>query len=84
MTNLFIELYLVECVDVLVANILRARGFTATTTHESGQLHNSDIEQLDYAISQRKAFLTHNLADFEALHRASLASGKTHYGIKYF
>ena len=81
MTNLFIELYLDECVDVLVADLLRARGFTAITTREAGQLHNNDVEQLDYAASQRKAFLTHSRADFEALHRAYLAAGKAHCGI---
>jgi predicted nuclease of predicted toxin-antitoxin system len=80
-TNLFIELYLDECVDILVADLLRARGFTSITTREAGQLHNNDVEQLDYAVSQRKAFLTHNRADFEAVHQAYLGAGKAHYGI---
>lgn len=34
--QLFIELYLDEDVDVLVAELLRARGFVAVTTLESG------------------------------------------------
>ena len=38
MTTLFIELYLDEDVNVLVAALLRARGFTALTTREVGQL----------------------------------------------
>jgi hypothetical protein len=36
---------------------------------------------LAYAVSQRKTFLTHNHADFEALAKESLAMRKTHYGI---
>jgi hypothetical protein len=37
MNHLFIELYLDEDVDVLIADLLRARGFKATTTREAGQ-----------------------------------------------
>ncbi|MBV9384927.1 MAG: DUF5615 family PIN-like protein [Chroococcidiopsidaceae cyanobacterium CP_BM_ER_R8_30] len=60
MSSLFIELYLDEDVDVLVAALLRARGFVATTAQELGQLQKSDKEQLAYAVSQHKTFLTHN------------------------
>ena len=81
MTNLFIERYLDEDVSVLVADLVRARGFVAVTTREAGQLHANDAEQLAYAISQRKTFLTHNRADFEALAQTYFASGQSHYGI---
>ena len=81
MNPLFIELYLDEDVDVLVGTLLRARGFTALTPREAGQRHNSDAEQLAYAVSQRKTFLTHNRADFEALAKESWAARQTHYGI---
>ena len=81
MNTLFIELYLDEDVNVLVAALLRARGFTALTTREASQLQNSDGEQSAYAVSQRKAFLTHNRVDFEALAKEYLASRKTHYGL---
>ena len=81
MNRLFIELYLDEDVSVLVADSLRGRGFVATTTRDEGQLQNTDIEQLAYAISQRKTLLTHNRADFQALAQAHADAGKTHYGI---
>jgi predicted nuclease of predicted toxin-antitoxin system len=80
-TNIFIELYLDEDVSVLVADLVRARGFTAITTREAGRLHASDADQLAYAISQRKTFLTHNRADFEALAQTYFATSQTHYGI---
>ncbi len=81
MSKLFIELYLDEDVSVLVAELLRARGFEAMTTREAGQLQNSDADQLAYAVSQRRTFLTHNRTHFEALAKDYLATGQTHYGI---
>lgn len=81
MTRLFIELYLDEDVSVLVADLVRARGFVASTTQESGQLARSDAEQLKYAASQRKTLLTHNRADFEALARQYFSTGQAHHGI---
>ena len=81
MSHLFIALYLDEDVDVLVADLIRARGFIATTTQEAGRLHNSDTAQLAYAVSQHRTLLTHNRVDCEALARAYMAAGQTHYGM---
>jgi predicted nuclease of predicted toxin-antitoxin system len=69
MTPLFIELYLDEDVAVLVADLVRARGYSALTTREARQLQQSDPDQLNFAVKNQKAFLTHNRADFENLHR---------------
>jgi len=44
-THLFIGLYLDEDVDVLVGELLRARGFVALTTQEAGRLASNDDEQ---------------------------------------
>ena len=81
MTRLFIELYLDEDVSVLVADLVRARGFVAGTTQESRKLARSDAEQLEYATSQRKTLLTHNRADFELLAQQYFSTGRAHYGI---
>ncbi|MBX3059496.1 MAG: DUF5615 family PIN-like protein [Anaerolineae bacterium] len=81
MSQLFIELYLDEDVHVVIADLLRGRGFSAITAREAGQLAKSDEEQLAYAISQRRTLLTHNRHDFEALASAYASEGKTHYGI---
>jgi hypothetical protein len=80
-SKLFIELYLDEDVDVLVALLLRARGFSVTTTVEAGQLQNDDNAQLVYAVAQDKTFVTHNRVDFEALAQAYFAAGQPHVGI---
>jgi hypothetical protein len=47
--RLFIELYLDEDVDVLIADLLRARGFSVLTTRDAGRLHATDEEQLAFA-----------------------------------
>lgn len=61
--------------------MLRAYGFVAITARDVGQLHKTDEQQLEYAVSHRKALLTHNRADFEALALSYFAAGKMHYGI---
>lgn len=81
MNRLFVELYLDEDVSVLLADLLRARGFTVVTTQEAGQLGQNDVSQLEYAISLNKTLLTHNRADFEALARQYFSQGRRHYGI---
>jgi hypothetical protein len=74
MESLFIELYLDEDVNVLIADLLRGRGFNAVTTRDEGQLQNSDAQQLAYAVS-------HNRADFEELAQQYQEDGLTHYGL---
>ena len=81
MNHLFIELYLDEDVDVLIADLLRARGFKATTTQGARQLGNSDEAQLAYAVDQHKTFFTHNRTDFERIAEDYFATGKEHPGI---
>jgi predicted nuclease of predicted toxin-antitoxin system len=80
-TRLFIELYLDEDVDVLIADLVRARGYNATTTQVAGNQHVDDDRQLAYAVSLQATMLTHNRADFEELARQHHAAGRTHYGI---
>jgi predicted nuclease of predicted toxin-antitoxin system len=80
-SRLFIDIYLDEDVDVLVADLLRARGFIAVTTRDAGNLGTSDSNQLSYAVSAQKALLTHNRVDFEALANSYRVAGQTHFGI---
>ncbi len=53
-------LYLDEDVSVVVAAILKARGFEVLTARESGQLGRSDSEQLAFAAVAGHVLLTHN------------------------
>lgn len=79
--KLFIELYLDEDVSVLLAKLLRARGFEVITTQDAKRLGVSDKEQLEYAIRKEKVLLTHNRLHFEKLHKEYLRENKEHYGI---
>ncbi|MEY2858446.1 MAG: hypothetical protein RLZZ74_2759 [Cyanobacteriota bacterium] len=81
MSRLFIELYLDEDVHVLIADLIKARGFQALTTRNAGQLQNSDPEQLNYAINHQKTLVTHNRVDFEQLAQEYFNQDKKHYGI---
>ncbi|MBI3302323.1 MAG: DUF5615 family PIN-like protein [Deltaproteobacteria bacterium] len=81
MSRLFIELYLDEDVDVLIADLVRARSFPALTTQEAGQTGKGDAEQLAYAGDQQKTILTHNRTDFESLAQQYFAARQAHYGI---
>jgi len=81
MSSLFIELYLDEDVDVLVADLIRARGFKAMTTQEAGRKRKDDDEQLAFAASQQLTLLTHNCVDFEVRAQGYFAASKTHNGI---
>jgi len=60
MSSLFVRLYLDEDVNVLVADLLNARGFDVLTVRDAGKLQASDKEQLAYAVNQQRALVTHN------------------------
>lgn len=66
---------------MLVADLLRARGFSASTTLEAGNLGSTDRQQLQYAVAHQKTMLTHNRADFEKLAQDYFASDSRHSGI---
>ena len=63
MSSVFISLYLDEDVNVLVADLLKARGFDAITAREAGKLNATDAEQFTYAVSQARTLVTHNRTD---------------------
>ena len=79
--KLFIELYLDEDVSVLLAELLRARGYDVTTALEAGMLTKDDPEQLTYAVSKGCCILTHNREHFEKLHNHYIKNSLHHYGI---
>lgn len=81
MSQIFICLYLDEDVNVLVADLLKARGFDAITARDARQLQATDAEQLMYAVSQERTLVTHNRTDFEELVRDYFASGQMHCGV---
>lgn len=81
MSSLFIRFYLDEDVNVLVADLLNARGFDALSVRDAGQLQASDAEQLSYAVNHRRALVTHNRSDFEELIQTYFDTEQKHYGV---
>ena len=81
MDKLFIEIYLDEDVNVLMANLIRSRGFTVKTTQETGNLGKTDYEQFEFAKSEKFVLLTHNHIDFERIAQEHFASDQIHYGL---
>jgi predicted nuclease of predicted toxin-antitoxin system len=81
MSSLFIRLYLDEDVNVLVADLLNARGFDALSVRDAGQLQASDAEQLVYAVNHQRALVTHNRGDFEELIQTYFDTDQKHYGV---
>jgi len=79
--RLFIHLFLDEDVDVLIAKLIRSRGYSGETTSEAGQISCSDAAQLAFATRRQMAIVTHNRDDFEALARDYFATGQSHCGI---
>lgn len=55
-----IKLYTDEDIFGQVAEQLRRRSYDVLSTPEAGNLELSDQEQLEFAISQRRAILTFN------------------------
>ena len=78
---MFVKTYLDENISVVVAEILRSRGFTAITAQEAGNKGLSDERQLEFSSSRQMAILTHDRTDFENLAKNYFEENKTHYGI---
>ena len=77
MTRIFLD----EDVPEAVAVALRLRGYDVTTVRQEGRKGLTDTEQLDYAHSDGRVFVTHNIADFAKIHVEYSRSGKQHSGI---
>jgi hypothetical protein len=79
--RLFIALFLDEDVPVLIARLVRARGYNAVTALGTTRLGLEDAEQLAYAVGEGYAVLTHNRQHLALLHEEWLLAGRHHSGI---
>jgi hypothetical protein len=76
-----IKLYLDEDVPEAVAISLKLRGYDVLTTREADQKGLKDVDQLEYALSEGRVLITHNIADFSKIHAEFLIKGRKHNGI---
>jgi len=79
--RLFITLYTDADVHGKLAAQLRRRGFDVISAYEIGNAQLDDPDQLEYAISQRRALLTCNARDFAPLVEEWSWTGRKHYGV---
>ncbi len=81
MSHQFASLYFDEDVDVLVADVLERRGFSALTTRDANRLGLSDSDQFAYATELGRVFVTHNIVDFVKLTSQYFEQGISHAGV---
>lgn len=79
--HLFIALYLDADVSRNLASEIRVKGFDVISAKEVGNAELKDRAQLDYAIAEHRALLTHNIQDFVPLLNEYWRDGKEHFGV---
>lgn len=81
LVSVYIRLYFDEDVSIGIAENLRQRGFDALCVRDVQMLQRDDDTQLSFAISEKRAIVTHNRHDFELLHKRCLENNISHFGI---
>lgn len=76
-----IALLLDEDVRPLLGEILRQRGYDVVHVLQIDRSGMTDTEQLAYAVSERRALLTHNIRDFILLDKKYREESNQHFGI---
>lgn len=76
-----IRLFLDEDVHPDLAPVLRKMGFDAVSTVETGRKGETDLSQLQYAVSEKRTIITFNVKDFVLLYNQLYSEGREHSGI---
>lgn len=76
-----VKFYLDEDVPVSFSQALLNRGVNISTTQETDNVGNTDIQQLKFANQKKRVIITHNKRDFIKLHKEFLESNRQHCGI---
>jgi len=66
-----------------IADQIRAKGFDAVTVSGLGLKGTDDEPLLEYAVTDRRALLSNNVADFMPLHTNWMAAGRPHFGLLF-
>ncbi|MFQ6054444.1 MAG: DUF5615 family PIN-like protein [Methanosarcinales archaeon] len=76
-----IKIYTNENISSVVAKVLREWSYDAISAPEAGLLTSPDEEQMEFAVTQRRAIVTFDIKDYPRLHAEYISSGSHHCGI---
>lgn len=76
-----VKLFIDEDVQEGLAKALRESGMDAVNAKETGRKGFSDKDQLSFAVSQGRAVVSFNIADYEKLAVDYFNSNMEHFGI---
>ena len=76
-----IKLYLDEDIQLTIAKGLREKGYDVWATAEVGRKSSSDDDQLEYAISQKRAIVSYYKGHFAQCHYRYMSNQLEHYSI---
>ncbi len=76
-----LKLFLDEDIHANLGPILRKRGFDVKHAQELSRKGKSDVEQLKFAVEEKRCLLTFNIKDFVLLHNYYVNEGIEHWGI---
>lgn len=76
-----IKILIDEDTHLALASALRQRGYDALHVREAGRLGLDDGDQLEFAMRERRCFLTFNVGEFVEWHGDYMNSGREHFGI---
>jgi len=76
-----VKYYLDEDLSPKIAEILQQGGIDVVSAHVAGMLQASDLEQLEFASSQKRCFVTRNRNDFIRLTVQFFNESRPHFGV---
>jgi uncharacterized protein with PIN domain len=75
------KILLDEDLSPKIAAILRDKGLDALSVHDIGRTGFTDYDQLEFAASKDRCFITRNRNDYILLTRQFFSTGKSHKGL---
>jgi len=76
-----LRLFLDEDVHATLSHALRQRGFDVVHAQELKRKGKTDVEQLAFAVIERRCLVTFNVRDFVILHNRYQELNMEHWGI---